>query len=174
MHTTLPSFPLWGAFTKRPQTVFSTLSQTFIAFLTPALPFITKLSNPSLLVFGLVPPVLTDPAVVPPSPSKRALKKVVRKEKQGPKLGQHDAFACLSGTARYHCPTTPRGGGGRTTGNSPTSVPPVFLLHHPQDVHDCPEPGPLVVHGWTLSHGWSKGKWQGKHCRTLHARVRLR
>ena len=25
------------------------------------------------------------------------------------------------------------------------------------------------VHGWTLSHGMSKGKGQGTHCRTLHA-----
>ena len=35
----------------------------------------------------------------------------------------------------------------------------------------APSPDHLYcfVHGWTLSHGWSKGKWQGKHCRTLHA-----
>jgi hypothetical protein len=61
--------------------------------MTPALPFITKLSNPSpsfFGAFGLVSPVPTDPAVVPPF--KRALKKAGRKEKQGPKLGQHDAL----------------------------------------------------------------------------------
>jgi hypothetical protein len=35
----------------------------------------------------------------------------------------------------------------------------------------APSPDHLYcfVHGWTLSHGRSKGKWQGKHCRTLHA-----
>ncbi len=66
-----------------------------VTFLTPALPFITKLSNPSPSAFGpfgLVPAVPTDPAVVPPSPSKRALKKAGRKKKQGPKLGQNDAL----------------------------------------------------------------------------------
>ncbi len=96
MPTTLLSFPLWGAFIY--EATSDRLRHTvpnLVAFLTPALPFITKLSNPSPSVFGafgLVPPVPSDSAVVPPSPSKRALKKAVRKEKQGPKLDQNDAL----------------------------------------------------------------------------------
>jgi hypothetical protein len=168
-----PSFlPTLGRFYEATPDRLKHTVPNLVAFFTPALPFITKLSNPSPSVFGafgLVPPVPSDPAVIPPSPSKRALKKAGRKEKQGPKLGQHDAL--LAYLAQQGITVPPHLVAGALT------LPPVSpqssssTNNTPRTSMTAPTPEHLYcfVHGWTLSHGWSKGKWQGKHCRTLHA-----
>jgi hypothetical protein len=152
----LPSFlPTLGRFYEATPDRLQHTVANLVAFLTPALSFITKLSNPFLSVFGafgLVPPVPTDPAVVPPSPSKRALTKASRKEKQGPKLGQHDAL--LAYLAQQGITVPPHLVVGALT-FSPVASQSSSSTTYTQDVHDCPEPGPPILLGpWLDIKPW--------------------
>ncbi len=86
-----PSFlPTLGRFYEATPDRLRPTVPNLVAFLTPALPFITKLSNPPPSVFGafgLVPPVPTDPAVVPPLSVQARLEKGEQKRETRAKAG---------------------------------------------------------------------------------------